>query len=273
MPAASSAGRYRARQERTLCSTLWSRRSGAGALERALWARKQTKGGLIHHSDRGVQYVSIRYSERLAKAGIEKSVGSFGDSYDNAMAESIIGRFKTEVIEGQSWPKLEAVEMATLDCQHRYNHKRLLEPLGYLPPAEAEAAYHQPPGETAKGPDSHQGVSGIPGAVQLERAGQRRRAPCGADSWPASPADLHARRHSQGTERAFARIRRTGSNSPRAGRAQGTVYGHTGYGNDGRSSSSQPHVLWGREVTIRTFGSASSPRDVAAASRPGNPPT
>lgn len=120
------------------------------ALEQALWARKPTEGGLIHHSDRGVQYVSIRYTDRLADAGIEPSVGSVGDSYDNAMAESIIGLFKTEVIERQSWPNLEAVEMATLNWQHWYNHKRLLEPIGYRPPAEAEAAYYQQPSEMAK---------------------------------------------------------------------------------------------------------------------------
>ena len=103
------------------------------ALEQALWARKPTKGGSIHHSDRGEQYVSIRYIERLADAGIEPSVGSVGDSYDNAMAESIIGLFKAEVIERQSWPNLEAVEMATLNGQHWYNHKRLLGPIGYVP--------------------------------------------------------------------------------------------------------------------------------------------
>lgn len=113
------------------------------ALEQALCARKPIRGGLIHHSDRGVQYVSIRYSERLAQAGIEPSVGSVGDSYDNAMAESIIGLFKTEVIEHQSWQTLEAVEMATLNWQHWYNHKRLLGPIGYIPPAEAETAYYQ----------------------------------------------------------------------------------------------------------------------------------
>jgi putative transposase len=119
------------------------------ALEQALWARKPTKGGLIHHSDRGVQYVSIRYTERLSDAGIEPSVGSVGDSYDNAMAESIIGLFKTEVIDRQRWPSLEAVEMATLNWQHWYNHKRLLGPIGYLPPADVEAAYYQQPSEMA----------------------------------------------------------------------------------------------------------------------------
>ena len=120
------------------------------ALEQALWARKPCKGGLIHHSDRGVQYVSIRYSERLAEAGIEPSVGSVGDSYDNAMAESIIGLFKTEVIDRQRWSNLEAVEMATLTWQHWYDHKRLLGPIGYVPPAEAEAAYYQQSSEVAE---------------------------------------------------------------------------------------------------------------------------
>ena len=120
------------------------------ALEQALWARKPLKVGLIDHSDRGVQYVSIRYSERRADAGIEPSVGSVGDSYDNAMAESIIGIFKTEVIEPQCWPNQEAVEMATLNWQHWYNHKRLLGPIGFLPPGEAEAAYYQQSSEMAK---------------------------------------------------------------------------------------------------------------------------
>lgn len=120
------------------------------ALEQALWARKPTKGGLIHHSDRGVQYVSIRYTERLANAGIEPSVGTVGDSYDNALAESIIGLFKTEVIERQSWQNLEAVEMATLNWTHWFNHKRLLGPIGDIPPAEAETAYYQQLSEFAE---------------------------------------------------------------------------------------------------------------------------
>ena len=111
------------------------------ALEQSFWARKQTKGGLTHYSDRGVQHVSIRYSERLAEAGIESSVGSVGDSYDNAMAESIIGLFKTEVIERQSWPDVEGVEMATLNWQYWYNHKRLLRPIEYVPPVKAEGAH------------------------------------------------------------------------------------------------------------------------------------
>lgn len=113
------------------------------ALEQALWARRPTQGGLIHHSDRGSQYVSIRYTERLAEAGIEPSVGSVGDSYDNALAETIIGLFKTEVIDRQSWKHREAVELATLDWVDWYNHKRLLGPIGHIPPAEAEANYYQ----------------------------------------------------------------------------------------------------------------------------------
>jgi len=113
------------------------------ALEQALWARPRS-AGLVHHSDRGVQYLSIRYTERLAEAGIEPSVGSVGDSYDNAMAESVIGLFKTEVIrQGGPWRGLEDVEFATLEWISWYNKQRLLEPLGYVPPAEFEAIYYQ----------------------------------------------------------------------------------------------------------------------------------
>jgi putative transposase len=113
------------------------------ALEQALWARPRSES-LVHHSDRGVQYLSIRYTERLAEAGIETSVGSRGDSYDNALAESVIGLFKTEVIRhGGPWRGLEDVEFATLEWVSWYNERRLLEPLGYLPPAEFEAIYHQ----------------------------------------------------------------------------------------------------------------------------------
>lgn len=113
------------------------------ALEQALYARKPFgSGSLIHHSDRGVQYVSIRYTERLAEAGIEPSVGSVGDSYDNALAETINGLYKAEVIHRQSWKTLEEVEWATLTWVDWFNHRRLLEPIGYIPPAEAEAAYY-----------------------------------------------------------------------------------------------------------------------------------
>ena len=97
----------------------------------------------MHHSDRGSQYVSIRYTERLAEAGIEPSVGSVGDSYDNALAETVIGLFKTEVIRRRGpWRHAEAVEFATLEWVDWFNHRRLLEPIGNIPPAEAEARYH-----------------------------------------------------------------------------------------------------------------------------------
>jgi len=119
------------------------------ALAQALHARKPFYQGLIHHSDRGVQYVSIRYTERLAEAAIEPSVGSVGDSYDNALAETINGLYTTEVIHRQSWKNLEAVEWATLAWVHWFNHRRLLAPIGYLAPAEAEAIYYQQRPESA----------------------------------------------------------------------------------------------------------------------------
>jgi transposase InsO family protein len=110
------------------------------ALEQALHDRRPVKGGLIHHSDRGSQYVATRYTERLLEAGIEPSVGSVGDSYDNALAETVIGLFKTEVIRRRGpWRSLEAVEFATLEWVDWYNDRRLLEPIGNMPPAEAEA--------------------------------------------------------------------------------------------------------------------------------------
>jgi putative transposase len=112
------------------------------ALEQALHARRPSES-LVHHSDRGVQYVSIRYTERLAEAGIEPSVGSVGDSYDNALAESVIGLFKTEVIHRlRPWKSFEAVEYKTLEWVDWFNHQRLLEPIGNIPPAEAEANYY-----------------------------------------------------------------------------------------------------------------------------------
>jgi len=115
------------------------------ALEQAIYERRD--GGvadLVHHSDRGTQYVSMRYTARLAEAGIAPSVGSRGDSYDNALAESIIGLFKTEVIQLKGpWRHLEAVEFATLRWVDFFNNRRLLEPIGYVPPAEYEAQYYQ----------------------------------------------------------------------------------------------------------------------------------
>ena len=113
------------------------------ALEMALWQRKEAGDGLVHHSDRGVQYLSIRYTERLEEAGIETSVGSRGDAYDNAMAESVIGLYKAEVIRHEGpWKGLDQVEFATLEWVDWFNHTRLLEPIGYVPPAEFEEAYY-----------------------------------------------------------------------------------------------------------------------------------
>ena len=113
------------------------------ALEQALYARQpERQDALVHHSDRGSQYVSIRYSERLAEAGIEPSVGSTGDIYDNALAETINGLFKAEIIHRRGpWKTREAVELATLEWVAWFNHHRLLEPIGYIPPAEAEENY------------------------------------------------------------------------------------------------------------------------------------
>ena len=113
------------------------------ALEQALWARPESRE-LIHHSDRGVQYVSISYTERLAEAGIEPSVGSVGDSYDNALAETIIGLYKTELIyKDGPWRGVEQVELKTLDWVDWFNNLRLFGPIGNIPPAEYEALYYQ----------------------------------------------------------------------------------------------------------------------------------
>lgn len=115
------------------------------ALEQALYDRRRDgEHNLVHHSARGGQYLSIRYTERLAEAGIEPSVGSVGDSYDNALAETIIGLYKTEVIYRRGpWRHVEAVEFATLQWVHWFNHRRLLEPIGHVPPAELETSYYQ----------------------------------------------------------------------------------------------------------------------------------
>ena len=115
------------------------------ALEQALYARQPERSdSLVHHSDRGSQYVSIRYTERLAEAGIEPSVGSRGDSYDNALAETINGLYKAELIHRRApWKTKESVELATLEWVAWFNHHRLLESIGYIPPAEAEANYYR----------------------------------------------------------------------------------------------------------------------------------
>jgi putative transposase len=112
------------------------------ALEMAIWRRQTQLDGLVHHSDRGSQYLSIRYTERLAEAGAVTSVGSRGDSYDNAMAETIIGLYKTELIRRRGpWKGLDEVEYATLEWVDWFNHRRLLEPIGHVPPAEFETTY------------------------------------------------------------------------------------------------------------------------------------
>jgi transposase InsO family protein len=119
------------------------------ALEQALYSRTGTQG-LIHHSDRGSQYLSIRYTERLAEAGVNASVGSVGDSYDNALAETINGLYKTEVIRRRGpWRHIDAVEYATLEWVDWFNHRRLLEPIGDMPPAELEQAYYRQLEESA----------------------------------------------------------------------------------------------------------------------------
>ncbi len=120
------------------------------ALEQALHQRRPRRGGkLIHHSDRGSQYISIKYTERLADAGIEPSVGSVGDSYDNALAETMNGLYKAELIHRRPWKSLEAVELATLTWVDWFNNRRLLEPIGNIPPAEAEAQYYEQLNELA----------------------------------------------------------------------------------------------------------------------------
>lgn len=117
------------------------------ALEQAIWARSGAKG-VVHHSDRGSQYLSIRYSERLAEIGAQPSVGSVGDSYDNALAETVIGLYKTELIHHRGpWRGLDEVEYATLEWVDWFNNRRLLEPIGNIPPAEHEAMYYQSIGQ------------------------------------------------------------------------------------------------------------------------------
>jgi putative transposase len=114
------------------------------ALEMAIWRRQAQLDGLVHHSDRGSQYLSIRYTERLAEAGAVTSVGSRGDSYDNALAETIIGLYKTELIRRRGpWKGIDDLEYATLEWVDWLNHRRLLEPIGYVPPADFEAAFHR----------------------------------------------------------------------------------------------------------------------------------
>ena len=149
------------------------------ALEQALHERRPLQGGaLVHHSDRGSQYVSIRYTKRLLEAGIEPSVGSAGDSYDNALAETVIGLFKTEVIRRRGpWRSMEAVEFATLEWVAWFNHQRLLGPIGNIPPAVAEARYH------AQAEAPALAASPKPNSLRQTRSGSNRalrRRPAGA---------------------------------------------------------------------------------------------
>ena len=117
------------------------------ALEQAVWSRSGIEG-VVHHSDRGSQYLSIRYSERLAEVAAQPSVGSVGDSYDNALAETIIGLYKTELIHHRGpWRNLETVEYATLEWVDWFNNRRLLESIGNVPPAEFEASYDHSTGQ------------------------------------------------------------------------------------------------------------------------------
>lgn len=122
------------------------------ALEQALWVREGPFDGLVHHSDRGVQYLSIRYTERLAEAGIATSVGSRGDSYDNALAESVNGLYKAELVYARGpWRGVEDLELATLEWVDWFNNRRLFGALGYLPPAEYEASASRYPAPVAVG--------------------------------------------------------------------------------------------------------------------------
>ena len=138
------------------------------ALEQAIYDRRRTGADdLVHHSDRGTQYLSMRYTERLTEAGIDPSVGSRGDSYDNALAESIIGLFKMEVIQRKGpWRHLEAVEFATLTWVDWFNTRRLLEPIGYVPPAEYEARYYEERQRSTT--IEHGGAAGIPQPAPID---------------------------------------------------------------------------------------------------------
>jgi transposase InsO family protein len=145
------------------------------ALEQAIYDRRRAGvEDLIHHSDRGSQYLAMRYTDRLAEAGIEPSVGSRGDSYDNALAESIIGLYKTEVIQRKGpWRHLEGVEFATLDWVDWFNTRRLLEPIGYVPPAEYEARYYEQLDRDATSADVR--PAAVPGGILQPAAADDRR--------------------------------------------------------------------------------------------------
>jgi putative transposase len=142
------------------------------ALEMAIWRRHGGLDGLVHHSDRGSQYLAIRYTERLAEAGAVTSVGSRGDSFDNALAETIIGLYKTELVRRRGpWKGLDDLEYATLEWVDWFNHRRLLEPIGYVPPAEFEATF-QREGTPAILFDSRTRASDEPGAAHAYESAQ-----------------------------------------------------------------------------------------------------
>jgi putative transposase len=159
------------------------------ALEQAIHDRRPARGGgLIHHSDRGSQYLSIRYTERLAEAGIEPSVGSVGDSYDNALAETINGLYKAEVIHRRGpWRTFEAVEYATLEWVDWFNNRRLLEPIGHIPPPRPSRDSTQP-WTTYRSPHNlSQTASGKPGAVQSDAGSGEGEATCSIRKPPREP--------------------------------------------------------------------------------------
>jgi hypothetical protein len=166
------------------------------ALEQALYARRhEREGALVHHGERGSQYVSIRCSERLSQAGIEPSVGSTGDSYDNALAETINGLFKAEIIHRRGpWKTREAVELATLEWVSWFNHHRLLKSIGYIPPAEDEANYWA---ATRPGPDDEPAtpdgphIAGRSNHEYMAQPGGLRRPLRGADGRKIQQPSIH----------------------------------------------------------------------------------
>jgi transposase InsO family protein len=177
------------------------------ALEQAIYDRCPDLNALVHHSDRGTQYLSMRYTDRLAEAGIAPSVGSRGDSYDNALAESVIGLFKTEVIQRKGpWRHVEMVEFATLHWVDWFNTRRLLEPIGYLPPAEYEARYYAARTESGESerpdpkidrPGAARNDDRVPGrAVASPRIATEMPFSLAADS-PAAPVRPQDQEHSR----------------------------------------------------------------------------
>ena len=148
------------------------------ALEQAIWARSDaatTLDELVHHCDRGVQYLAIRYTERLAETGAVNSVGSKGDSYDNALAETIIGLYKAELVRNRGpWRGLDDLEYATLEWVDWFNHRRLFEAHGHIPPAEYEEIYYRQNSLRPAGRDSNQTACMKPGAVQADVGVERR---------------------------------------------------------------------------------------------------